>query len=105
MANWVFRHGIFRFDEMANLPRESRAELEAAFDVEPPPVAAEFASADGTRRFLLELADGARVEAVYMPYEDRVTLCISSQVGCRFACGFCQTGTPCESKIPAEQDV
>jgi 23S rRNA (adenine2503-C2)-methyltransferase len=41
---------------------------------------------------LLELADGARVETVRMPYPDRVTLCISSQVGCRFACGFCQTG-------------
>jgi len=92
VANWVFKHGVFDFAAMGNLPRELRERLAARFSVEPPPIEARFESADGTRRFLLGLADGRQVEAVYMPYPDRVTLCISSQVGCRFACGFCQTG-------------
>jgi len=92
LANWVFKHGVFRFDDMANLPLSARQDLADRFTVTPPEVAARFASVDGTLRFLLELSGGHKVEAVYMPYADRVTLCISSQVGCRFACGFCQTG-------------
>jgi len=92
VANWVFQHGVFRFADMVNLPVGCREELSANYVVAPPRVAARFESVDGTRRFLLELDDGLRVESVYMPYTDRVTLCISSQVGCRFACDFCQTG-------------
>lgn len=92
VANWVFRHGVFGFAEMKNLPEALRRELAQRFIVTPPYVAQRFESVDGTLRFLLRLADGESVEAVYMPYDDRVTLCISSQVGCRFACGFCQTG-------------
>jgi len=92
VANWVFGHGVFRFADMDNLPLPLREELARRFEIEPPRVAAHFTSVDGTVRFLLELHDGQKVEAVYMPYADRVTLCISSQVGCRFACGFCQTG-------------
>ena len=92
LADWVFRHGIFDFRAMANLPAGLRGRLAARYSVEPPPIASVFDSVDGTRRFLLELEDGRRVETVYMPYPDRVTLCISSQVGCRFACEFCQTG-------------
>jgi len=92
VANWVFRHGVFRFADMANLPENAREELAARFSVSPPRVAERFESVDGTRRFLLELDDGTRVEAVYMPYKERVTLCVSSQVGCRLACSFCQTG-------------
>ncbi len=92
LANWVFQHGVFEFDAMSNLPAALRLRLAGRYSVAPPAVASMFESVDGTRRFLLELADGARVESVYMPYPDRVTLCISSQVGCRFDCGFCQTG-------------
>ena len=92
VANWVFQHGVFRFADMVNLPARCREELSAGYAVAPPRVAARFESVDGTRRFLLELDDGLVVESVYMPYPDRVTLCISSQVGCRFDCGFCQTG-------------
>ena len=92
IANWVFNNGVFDFAAMVNLPAAVRAELDARFSVEPPRIDARFESSDGTARFLLQLDDGNRVEAVSMPYDDRVTLCISSQVGCRFACGFCQTG-------------
>jgi len=92
IANWVFKHGVFDFAEMSNLPPSVRGRLAARFSVSPPHPVARFDSVDGTVRFLLELGDGQKVEAVRMPYPDRVTLCISSQVGCRFACGFCQTG-------------
>ena len=92
VADWVFRKGVYEFSEMLNLPTVLRAELAKRCSVEPPVVNRSFESEDGTRRFLLGLADGLSVEAVTMPYEDRVTLCLSSQVGCRFACRFCQTG-------------
>ena len=92
IARWVFRHGVFDFAAMTNVPAGLRASLAGQFSVSPPAVAAVFESVDGTRRYLLELEDGQRVEAVWMPYPDRVTICISSQVGCRFACEFCQTG-------------
>ncbi len=92
VANWVFKHGVFEFGEMANLPPHVRRDLASRYSVLPPQVASCFESVDGTRRFLLELQDGQKVESVYMPYSDRVTLCISVQVGCRFGCTFCQTG-------------
>ena len=50
-------------------------------------------SVDGTRKWLLRLADGKEIETVYIPEEDRGTLCISSQVGCTLTCSFCHTGT------------
>jgi 23S rRNA (adenine2503-C2)-methyltransferase len=92
VADWVFRKGVYDFDAMLNLPVEVRANLARRCSVVPPSINRSFESSDGTQRHLLGLADGASVEAVTMPYEDRVTLCLSSQVGCRFACRFCQTG-------------
>lgn len=92
VANWVFKHGVFEFGEMANVPSHVRRDLAGRYSVAPPEIATCFESVDGTRRYLLELQDGLKVESVYMPYADRVTLCISSQVGCRFGCTFCQTG-------------
>src|SRR5262245_37523785 len=68
-----------------------RATLEQ-FDVSLPQAVNEFESADGTRRLLLALADGATVESVAIPGEDRFTLCLSSQIGCALACQFCLTG-------------
>jgi 23S rRNA (adenine2503-C2)-methyltransferase len=92
LAEWVFRHGVFDFQAMTNLPAAMREGLADQFVVTPPPIAQRFVSADHSRRYLLEVAAGEIVEAVYMPSHGRATLCISSQVGCRFACTFCQTG-------------
>ncbi len=92
VVDWVFRKGVYDFTEMLNLPVELRTGLAQRYSVEPPSINRSFESEDGTQRYLLGLADGLSVEAVTMPYEDRVTLCLSSQVGCRFACRFCQTG-------------
>jgi 23S rRNA (adenine2503-C2)-methyltransferase len=92
VANWVFRKGVYDFAAMLNLPLELRSQLDLDYTVKPPEIDTTFQSADGTQRHLMKLSDGLHVEAVAMPYEDRVTLCVSSQVGCRFACSFCQTG-------------
>lgn len=92
IADWVYRHATFEFDAMTNLPASLRERLTRRCSVEPPSIDQAFTSVDGSRRYLLRLTDDRRVEAVYMPYDDRVTLCISSQVGCRFGCTFCQTG-------------
>lgn len=92
VARWVFRHGVFDFAGMTDLPAALRSSLAATYTAEPARVDRAFTSVDGTCRSLLVLADGEIVEAVRMPYRERVTQCISSQVGCRFGCGFCQTG-------------
>jgi 23S rRNA (adenine2503-C2)-methyltransferase len=91
IARWVFQRGVFDLDSMTDLPAQLRADLPASIRVDPPAIARTYLSVDGSRRYLLEVGD-QMVEAVSMPYDRRSTYCISSQVGCRFACTFCQTG-------------
>lgn len=79
------------FDEMTDLPASLRRHLAAQFALGHPERAARFESLDGTRRYLLRLADGKTVEAVFMPEQARDTLCISTQVGCPVDCRFCLT--------------
>jgi 23S rRNA (adenine2503-C2)-methyltransferase len=78
------------------LGREARAFVDAALDLELPKIATAAPSTDGSTRLVLELADGARIEAVHMPRNvrrSRVTICLSSQVGCAMGCTFCRTAT------------
>ncbi|MFO1032571.1 MAG: 23S rRNA (adenine(2503)-C(2))-methyltransferase RlmN [Hyphomicrobiales bacterium] len=96
--HWIYHKGVTSFAEMSNIARELRERLEEAFQISRPEVVTQQISNDGTRKWLLRLpADerGARheVECVYIPEEDRGTLCISSQVGCTLTCTFCHTGT------------
>lgn len=79
------------FDEMTDLPASLRRHLAAQFALGHPERAARFEGRDGTRRYLLRLADGKTVEAVFMPEQARDTLCISTQVGCPVDCRFCLT--------------
>ncbi|MHA3914374.1 23S rRNA (adenine(2503)-C(2))-methyltransferase RlmN [Halovulum sp. GXIMD14793] len=90
---WVYQKGIADFDAMTNLSKEFRAQLAAHFVVERPEIVTRQISEDGTRKYLLRIAGGHEVETVYIPEEDRGTLCISSQVGCTLTCSFCYTGT------------
>ena len=92
LATWVFQQGVFDFAAMTNLPLAMRERMAETFVVEPPSIDQRFVSSDHSRRYLLQVAADELVEAVYMPNDARATLCISSQVGCRFACTFCQTG-------------
>ena len=77
---------------MTNLGRDLRSRLADRFRVSVPRLAHEDRSTDGTRKFLFELEDGRRIEAVYIPDTPKQTFCISSQVGCAMDCDFCLTG-------------
>ena len=90
---WLYQRGITDFSEMTNLSKGFRSDLETAFDLSRPQVVTRQVSTDGTRKYLLRIAGGHEVEAVYIPEEDRGTLCVSSQVGCTLTCPFCHTGT------------
>jgi 23S rRNA (adenine2503-C2)-methyltransferase len=88
----MHRRRITDFDRMTDLPKTLRRILRDHAVVTNTEIENVFLSSDGTRRFLLKLADGREVEAVFMPEEHRDTICISSQVGCPLACDFCMTG-------------
>jgi len=90
---WIYHWGVRDFMAMTNLAKEYRALLAEKFEVTLPEVVTKQVSLDGTRKYLLRIAGGHEVEAVYIPEENRGTLCISSQVGCTLTCSFCHTGT------------
>src|SRR5436305_41076 len=97
--HWIYVRGALQFADMTSISRAMRTELEQHFTLARPEVAAEQISNDGTRKWLLRLPSGDKlekaheVECVYIPETDRGTLCISSQVGCTLNCSFCHTGT------------
>ncbi len=90
---WIYHWGVRDFDAMTNLAKDYRALLKTHFSIDLPQVVTRQVSADGTRKYLLRVAGGHEVETVYIPEENRGTLCISSQVGCTLTCSFCHTGT------------
>ena len=90
---WVYVWGARDFDGMTNLAKSYRAELAENFYIGLPEMVSRQISSDGTRKYLARIAGGHEVEVVYIPEEDRGTLCISSQVGCTLTCSFCHTGT------------
>jgi 23S rRNA (adenine2503-C2)-methyltransferase len=89
---WIYRKGVTDFALMTDLPRELRARLAAQFRISTPALVHEARSSDGTRKFLFQLADGRRIESVFIPDTPKQTFCISSQVGCAMDCDFCLTG-------------
>jgi 23S rRNA (adenine2503-C2)-methyltransferase len=90
---WIYQWGVRDFGAMTNLSKAYRAMLAERFVIEVPEIVSKTVSADGTRKYLVRIAGGHEVETVYIPEEDRGTLCISSQVGCTLTCSFCHTGT------------
>ena len=90
---WLYHWGVRDFSEMTNLSKDFRALLAERFSITLPEVVSRQVSEDGTRKYLVRIAGGHEVETVYIPEEDRGTLCISSQVGCTLTCSFCHTGT------------
>jgi 23S rRNA (adenine2503-C2)-methyltransferase len=96
--HWIYHRGATGFAEMTDISKELRGALAQHFSIGRPEIVTEQKSSDGTRKWLLRLAPderGARqeIEMVFIPEEDRGTLCISSQVGCTLTCSFCHTGT------------
>lgn len=93
LFQWIYNRGARSFDEMTDISKSFRAQLSDSFTVARPKIAQEQVSEDGTRKWLHAFTDGQKAEAVFIPEEDRGTLCVSSQVGCTLTCRFCHTGT------------
>ncbi len=91
--DWVYRKGATSFASMTDLPQGLRRKLERSFSLRSLLLADHLTSHDGTEKFLFELADGHFIETVLIPAPKRKTLCLSTQVGCKFACVFCASGT------------
>jgi 23S rRNA (adenine2503-C2)-methyltransferase len=91
--NWVYVHGARDFAALTNLAKDFRARMTEGFSLARPEIVTEQISEDGTRKWLLKTGPGIEFETVYIPEEDRGTLCVSSQVGCTLNCRFCHTGT------------
>ena len=89
---WIYRRGVADLARMTDLSRDLRARLAGELRLTTPRIAARDTSADGTTKFLLELADGRRIESVFIPDTPSNTFCLSTQVGCAMNCGFCLTG-------------
>jgi 23S rRNA (adenine2503-C2)-methyltransferase len=92
IAEWLYQRGARSFEEMTNLSKTLRARLDEVAEMGRSEVVREQRSRDGTVKLLLRLRDGETIETVGLPYEDRLSCCISSQVGCPMRCDFCATG-------------
>ncbi len=90
---WLYHFGACDFSQMSNISKSLQEKLKKSFKIQRVELSNEQISVDGTRKWLLKLADGNEVETVFIPEENRGTLCISSQVGCALTCKFCHTGT------------
>ena len=91
LLQWIHQRNITDFDSMTNLSKVLRSKLSKHTEIRLPELVTEQISADGTRKWLLQLSCGNRVETVFIPEEGRNTLCVSSQVGCALNCSFCST--------------
>lgn len=92
VLKWIHQQGIDDFSQMLNLSKALRHKLEEMAVIKLPEIIFDRTSEDGTRKWLLKLHCGNRIEMVYIPERERGTLCISSQVGCGLNCTFCATG-------------
>jgi 23S rRNA (adenine2503-C2)-methyltransferase len=91
LAEWIYRKNAHSFETMTNLPLKLRQVLAQNATLSRAEVTARSVSEDGTAKFLLEFKDGHCVESVFLPYPDRITACVSTQVGCAAECTFCAT--------------
>ena len=92
VLKWIHQMGVTDFQQMNNLSKDLRNRLSQTSCIQNLHVAKDLISKDGTRKWLLQLHDGNNIEAVFIPEDDRGTLCVSSQVGCALDCSFCSTG-------------
>ena len=90
---WIYHYKYYDFDRMTNLSKSLRTLLKQYFYISLPQIQKATKSQDGSIKYLLELEDGLTIESVWMPKDQRKTLCVSTQIGCRLDCAFCMTGT------------
>jgi len=89
---WIYKQGVWSFDNMKNLSKSLQERLKKDFDLKPNTVATKQVSQDGTTKFLFDLYDHETIESVLIPTATRTTACISTQAGCKFGCKFCASG-------------
>jgi 23S rRNA (adenine2503-C2)-methyltransferase len=92
LFRWIHQRGVSDFEQMSDLAKSFREKLKANARIEAPPVLSRHDSTDGTIKWLFDVGNGNAVEAVFIPEDDRGTLCVSSQAGCAVGCRFCSTG-------------
>lgn len=92
LFKWVYEKRVTDLEQMTNLSKDFRKELAQYVEFSMPTIVQHLKSVDGTQKFLFDIGDFKTVEAVLIPSEDRMTLCLSSEVGCNMACKFCFTG-------------
>src|SRR5438128_11326074 len=93
IATWIYRKGVVDLEAMTDLPKAFRSARRDRAVLRLPDLDRVSQSQDGSQKLVFRFQDGARVSAVLMPDDDRLTLCLSTQVGCGFECQFCLTGT------------
>ncbi len=91
LLKWIYQEDVSDFDQMTNLSKPLRAYLQENCTITPPEILLEQIASDGTRKWVVEMSGGNRVESVFIPEQKRGTLCVSSQIGCALACTFCST--------------
>jgi 23S rRNA (adenine2503-C2)-methyltransferase len=92
LFRWIYQKGAVCFDDMTDLAKSLREKLATTAHLSAPPVLSQHQSSDGTIKWLFDVGGGDAVETVFIPEDDRGTLCISSQAGCAVGCRFCSTG-------------
>ena len=92
IEDWLWNKNVSSFDEMTNLSKDLRAQLAEKVSLNPVTEVARQVSEDGSRKYLLQFADGTTVECVGMPNKNKLAVCVSTQAGCGMKCAFCATG-------------
>jgi len=92
LFRWIHQKGASHFADMSDLAKSLRDKLQVHAHVQALPLLSQHISADGTIKWLFDVGDGNAIETVFIPEDDRGTLCISSQAGCAVGCRFCSTG-------------
>lgn len=92
LFRWIHQKGAAQFEDMSDLAKSLREKLKTTAHVQALPVLSQHISVDGTIKWLFDVGGGNAIETVFIPEDDRGTLCVSSQAGCAVACRFCSTG-------------
>ncbi len=92
LQRWIHQSGVSDFDQMTDLAKSLRQKLSLHAEIMAPSIIADHVSADGTRKWLLDVGQGNAIETVFIPEQNRGTLCVSTQAGCTVNCLFCSTG-------------
>ena len=92
VMRWIHQRGVTEIDQMTDISKDLRARLKELAEIRLPKIVDQYHSVDGSRKWIIEVTSGSRVECVFIPESGRGTLCVSSQAGCSLDCSFCATG-------------